>query len=284
MGVVLDRTNYGRWKATITSILEAKGVLDVVEGTREAPVPADDGYKAWKKDDALAKVIIITCLDDEHEKFVRACTTSKVMWDVIRQLKESTATPSLSLAAQDFYSLKWEDDMTAAAFLAQVSEVTERLSSLKKKREDWEIIGKVLSQVPARFTGFKQMWNMTKLTAQVTFLDLQTALLAAEADFTSQQAEVRMDMTVCGGLAAGSSGQQTGNRSGRKRQAPGKQCGGQLAKQVTCYGCGEPGHIRRNCPTKQKDKTSGSKPSPGTSLMAGGSASERDSWYGDSCA
>ena len=136
----------------MTSILEAKGVMDIVSGAKEAPIPAADGFSAWNKDDALARVIIITSLDDEHERFVRSCQTSQVMWETIRSLKESTATPNLSLAAQEFYSLIWDETEPAAAFLSRVSEVVEKLSALKKKREDWEVIGKVLSQVQSDFS------------------------------------------------------------------------------------------------------------------------------------
>ena len=111
--VILGDNNYGRWKTIITSILEAKEVIDVVTGVTAQPaVPAAGAvaavvtaYKAWKKDDATARVILVSSLDDQHEQFVRGCTTSKQIMDTIRRLKESTATPNVQLAWQELHEL-----------------------------------------------------------------------------------------------------------------------------------------------------------------------------------
>ena len=126
--VILNHSNFGRWKRLITSILGAKGVLDIVDGTRT--LPADRTLQAaWRKDDAKAQVILISSLDDEHEKFVRGATASREIWTTILRLKESTAQPNIHLAWQELHAVEWDGSGSIAGYLARITEAVERLKS-----------------------------------------------------------------------------------------------------------------------------------------------------------
>lgn len=273
---ILTHSNFGRWKVMVKALLEAKEVADVVAGTYVKP--AEDASaqdkKAWSKSDAVARVILISSLDDEHEKFVRGCGTSKDIWDTICRLKESTAAPNLHLAWQELHSIRWDGETPVAGYLGRVNEAVERLKSLKKEPDAACVMGLILSNLSAKFTSFKTTWNMTKLGADVKLLDLQSALLAAEADMNGSSLPAS-DMDT-GALTAGRF------KKGKKQTKTGKQ-----QQQKGCFRCGEVGHYKADCPLNE-DSSAGSRGSktgpgkrrPGGSAMMAGTFG--DGWLGDS--
>ena len=277
--VTLNSNNYGRWKVIITSLLEAKEVLDVVDGTRVRPAEllAND-LRTWKKADATARVILISSLDDEHEKFVRGCSTSKQIWDTLSRLKQSTSQPNIQLAWQQLHGLSWDGTGSIAGYLASINEATEKLKSLGKEPDETSIIGKVISSLPAKFTNFRTTWNMTRIGEEVTLLQLQSALLAAEADMASsiQPAEQQHQED------ADSVALTAGRRMGKKKSGHGQG----NKRKVICFNCRGEGHIKADCPSKghsaggngASGPRGGRKPG-GAAMMAG---TDGDCWFGDS--
>ena len=275
--VTLNQHNFGRWKVMVRAVLEAKDVLEVVDGTSVKPAvdAAAATRKAWQKADATARVILIASLDDEHEKFVRGCGTGKDIWDTICRLKESTAVPNVQLAWQELHSIKWDGATPVAGYLGRVNEAVERLKSLRKEPDNANVMGLILSSLPAKFTTFRTTWNMTKLAADVKLLDLQSALLAAEADLNSQSMPAEEADT--GALTAGNKRRGAFNK--KKRDDRGK-------RTIICYGCQGEGHIKSECPSREESTgskgarggTNGKRRPAGSAMMAG---TFDDGWYGD---
>lgn len=77
-----DGTNFQGWKAQVNALFVMNDVLDIVDGTREEPV-AGAGYAAALKknvkDDATAKFIILSNLDEAQQVCVLSCSSAKEM-------------------------------------------------------------------------------------------------------------------------------------------------------------------------------------------------------------
>ena len=79
-----DGTNFQGWKAQVNALFVMNDVLDVVEGTREAPAAGAGQAATLKKkvkDDATAKFIILSNLDEAQQVCVLSCISAKEMWE-----------------------------------------------------------------------------------------------------------------------------------------------------------------------------------------------------------
>ena len=282
----LTSNNYQRWKFEVSAILESKEVLDVVNGTLKLP---DDTkvleVKDWKKKDALARTILSKSLDDDHHNFIRSCLTSKDMWSTIVSLKEQATVSTKLLANQEFHSFKWESGMSVSSFLSQLNVIAGKLESLDAKQDESSLIGKVIHCLPQEFDSFRQSWRLTS-TGDSTFTKLQSELLAAEADMKARDPLASATGDAFYGKGSSRGQGQTGTRSfggGKKKSG----------KEVICYSCQKPGHMKRDCPKlklkkkeqkkKQKsDSEEEDKASGYVSAMSAYSINLEDGWIADS--
>jgi hypothetical protein len=75
-------TNFQGWKAQVNALFVMNDVLDIVDGTREEPAAGAGHAAALKKnvkDDATAKFIILSNLDEAQQVCVLSCISAKEM-------------------------------------------------------------------------------------------------------------------------------------------------------------------------------------------------------------
>lgn len=264
---ILTEQTFPRWKNQLRNVLKADGLLGYADGTTARPVDAGE-LATWKKMDAKARAIISSSLDDLHESFVRGCSTSKQMLAKLKDMYERSSASKKYVAWQELFDLKWPDEMQAASFIASVNIMSMTLETLDKKPDDSLLIGKVLSVLPARFEGFKQSWILTKTGAGITFEDLRSGLMNAEASFAAKSKDESQD-----GLAFLNRGK------GRRQQEKGKS-----KKDFKCHHCQQKGHFKRQCPQllaggkEEKDRADKS----GSGFSAGKMWARDTQWLGDS--
>lgn len=258
----LGRDNYGRWKATVLNILEAKGVKGQIASTVRRPTE-ESKVAVWDKEDALARLLISTSMDDDHESAIRGCATAKDMWATITKLKEGTSVVNLYSAWQDFIDVQWEVETPASVFIGRINEAVSRLSSLGKKPDENMIVGRALSAVPNRLKTFRSTWNVMKRDASsVTWEDLQSALLAAETEMGPFQED-------SGGALKSFKGR---NGSGKQRRK----------KPFRCFNCNQEGHKVADCPRPRKGDGKQMKKGSGSGFVVSGDALDEEEWLADS--
>lgn len=100
----LTTSTFARWQFQIKNVLEAEGVLDIVEGFEKQPVvkllPSEtgyqaeiDGYNRWRKRDARARAIISSSLDDMNDGYVRGSRSSSDVLIGIHEKKPLQVNP-----------------------------------------------------------------------------------------------------------------------------------------------------------------------------------------------
>lgn len=148
-------------------------------------------------------------------------------------------------------------------------------------------VGKVLHCLPTEFDSFRQSWRLQK-DDTATFTELQTQLLATEADLKSRDPVA----TATGDAFYGKSGgnkKRFGRGQGLKDKRTNDSKGsGDKKRHVKCFKCNKLGHYKRECPLNRNDDN-GDDERNGTSgfMVSGGNAMSavcQEQWLGDSAA
>ena len=279
--IQLSSTNYQRWKYEIQAILESRDVMDIADGTVEKPTDPSK-LKAWKKGDATARMVLSRSLDEEHHSFIRACKTSAEIWTTLVTIKERTTSSTKLIASQDFAAYRFDPGMTVGSFLAAFNAIVGRMESSGMTVDDATKIGKVLHCLPTEYDSFRQSWRLTK-DDKASFTDLQSQLLATEADIKS-----RDPVEASGGDAF--VGRNVGGDRNRRAESENDSTGEKRRdrkKDVKCYYCNRKGHIKKDCQQREHDERSGTsqeEDSSNCSLVSDQAyvATTNDEWLGDS--
>jgi hypothetical protein len=83
---MFDSTYYNRWRLEIEIDLEQKQLLDIVDGTEEAP-DAQGGtrFKAWKKQHGVARSTILLTMERPSQQQYGVQKDAKVLWDQVKE-------------------------------------------------------------------------------------------------------------------------------------------------------------------------------------------------------
>jgi len=156
----LTRASYTRWKFEMMALLESKSVEDLIDGTRTEPAEtADETTKAtWRKNNALAKSLILKTLDEDHFKVISTCTTARDMWTRLTALYEDVSATTKLLVNEDFHGYCWLEGMNVSTYIAGLAEVVQRLRSLGETVSRETVIGKIVRGLPEQFNSFREVW------------------------------------------------------------------------------------------------------------------------------
>ena len=281
--IQLSSTNYQRWKYEVQAILESKEVMDIVDGTEARPTDPNK-LKAWRKGDATARMVLSRSLDEEHHSFIRACKTSAEIWTTLVTIKERTNSSTKLIASQDFAALRFDPGTTVGSFLAAFNAIVGKMESSGIKVEDSTKIGKVLHCLPTEYDSFRQSWRLTK-DDKATFTDLQSQLLATEADIKSRDplaasgGEAFLGKNVNGSANRNHKSKTDGGAADKKKR--------DRKKTIECFYCHKKGHIKKDCQQREHDERTGSsqeEDSSDGSMVSGQAyvATSSDQWLGDS--
>ena len=281
--IQLTSTNYQRWKYEIQAILESKEVQDIVDGTEAKPTDPSK-LKVWRKGDATARMVLSRSLDEEHHSFIRACKTSAEIWTTLVTIKERTNSSTKLIASQDFAALRFDPGTTVGSFLAACNAIIGKMESSGILVDDATKIGKVLHCLPMEYDSFRQSWRLTK-DDKATFTDLQSQLLATEADIKSRDplvasgGEAFYGKNVNGGANRNRKSKYDSDAADKKEKA--------RKKNIVCFNCNKKGHYKRECrQLKQKDESDTSREEDSDNGFVVSDQAfpglEADQWLGDS--
>ncbi|KAH7636849.1 hypothetical protein HUG17_7055 [Dermatophagoides farinae] len=166
-----------------------------------------------------AKMIISKSLDDINHQRIIGCQTPNQMFKKLRLFHEGSSSTSIAKLKQKFYEIVWTGDVRET--FSQIRKVAAELSGRDAPESEESIVSKALSILPVEYEAVK--------------FSVETARLTSDQELTLEQLE-----TILQGKIESS---VTKNILG-------------LAKKdkriIRCYGCNKIGHIRRNCPEKDK--------------------------------
>ena len=200
-------------------VLQARDLWEVVNGEEVKP-EAEKAGQAWEKKARKALATIALALSAAEKEHIIECTTPKAAWEVLEKLYEGKGRNRKFMLLQELFrhSLGMTEGMDS--YLRAIREKLSELSTVGLKLEEDVKLAIILNGLPERYR-----YLVVSLEKQETIdFDELTARLLEEELKINPPMSTTMAMTA-------------------KRNSGGK---------VQCWGCGEEGHVRKDCPMGQK--------------------------------
>ena len=225
--------NWQIWKYQMTAILEARELYGHIDGTLTRPSASDSSSGAtasFDKAQKKTKALIVTSIKSDLIYLITECQTPKEIWDTLKQRFERDTMVNKLFLKQRFFSLRMKESDPVDEHLRRMKVITDQLAAIKAPIPEDEHIVALLLSLPRSYNTL-----VTALTAkgdELTLSQLHQALLNEE------EKRKRSKSKTDGGIGADEESALQHNKLDRKH--------------VKCYGCGEEGHVIRNCPLKKK--------------------------------
>lgn len=224
----LGNTNYTTWAIDMELLLSTKNVWAAVQA---------DGADA--ADNANARALLGYHLGREHKLLLQQYSTAKGLWDHLKAhfgVRDNVRRLELK---KQLNTLQLERGESIDGYLARVRKLVTELAGSGNRPTDQDVTDAVLNGLPTEFDSTVEALCI-QASGEMTLESIAPRLLAREQKIASRSkkpdgAHERAYMANGTYLKGrGSDRRQLGSRPD--------------SRTVTCYNCGERGHIKRKCP------------------------------------
>ncbi|KAI3430967.1 hypothetical protein D9Q98_009372 [Chlorella vulgaris] len=236
----LDVDNYATWKTRMKYLLVSMGLWAAIE--------IDD---VSREIDQKALAQIGLHVKEHHLSTLERYDTAKGAWTHLQQVYQAKSNARKLQLRQELTLLKMMPNEPLTKFFSRAQDLQTQLRAAGHPVADQDVAWAVLAGLPAAYSTVITVLSTTSEN-DMTLTDILPKLLHVEQ---KEQMTQRRDETAL--TARPSSGNGTGSSrnpgfSGSTGFNSTPRPNGS-SHQKTCYYCGRPGHIQRDCRTKQRD-------------------------------
>lgn len=271
----LNDNNWNVWKFQIKVTLIAKELFDVVNGSTPKPeVGNAEEQKAFNIKDAKAQEILVSRMEQGPLSHIISCGSSSEMWTKLHAIYERQSNVSVHLLQQQFFNMKFEDNVMN--FLSKIQNLIATIKQQSNEIPENMVITKVIMSLPEQYKHFISAWESVA-DDQRTLSNLTARLLIEEERLKSNEKTVALTANDRGqsNIKCFSCGKPGHKKSQCKRIPP------KVNKTVVCNFCQKKGHMSRDCWFRQRKlpKNAGEN---SVALMGTTEEQEVMKWYLDS--
>jgi hypothetical protein len=219
--------NYRTWKFSMKMVLQARDLWEIVSGEEVKP-DAEKTGQAWEKKARKALATIALALSAAEKEHIIDCTAPKAAWDILEKLYEGKGRNRKFMLLQELFRMSMEGGRMDF-YLRAVREKMSELSTIGLKLEDDIKLAIILNGLAERY---RYLVVSLENQEKIDFDELTARLLEEELKINPPTTTVHALMS-------------------KKNLYSG---GGFVEREYRCYGCGEMGHRRRECPKREKEK------------------------------
>ena len=279
---LLRKENYRAWSSKLKAQLKVMDCWRLVTAVElmppdAAPAGSTDAQqaaalltrKSWDKRQDRAAAILITSISDEESHTVQAVDEDPVqIWNRLREKFERRSEAEAETAQMNLLDFAHREGETANATIDRFETIV-MICQDQGVPADENLQKRMLLARPAdRYSFLKQNYLLAPVASRPDLISLKAQIRDIDAEFQKSNSATRVKPgqvnhaeaesawsqgTVSGGGRSSDrrSGRGAG-RGGRGGGGRGRGDGGRGGKDVTCYCCGQKGHIKPNCPKKDE--------------------------------
>ena len=219
--------NYRTWKFSIKMILQTRDLWKMINDEEVKP-DAEKLGQAWEKKTRKALAIIALALSAAEKEHIIDYTIPKTAWDILEKLYEEKERNRKFMLLQELFRMSMESERMDS-YLRAMREKMSELSTIDLKLEDDIKLAIILNGVPERYRYLiVNLENQEK----IDFDELTTRLLEEELKINPPTMTIHALMS--------------------KKNLYSSE--GFVEREYRCYECGEMGHLKRDCPKREKKK------------------------------
>src|ERR1700679_3899606 len=208
--------NYAVWKIKMIDILTGQDLWEYVDGTTILPTDTAS-QSGWRKKDWLALSMIRLRVADKMLVYVASLTSAREAWETLNSLLEAQGALGIVLARQKLFRAQCAEGTTIEEHIRTLRSYQEELHNLEQKTDGEEFSIILLSSLP-------ESWNAYISSIDTTSLKEAPRLIARILEHDRRM-----------GMRGTAEDTALAAKPWKKKINP----------NITCYGWGKRGNIRR---------------------------------------
>lgn len=236
------RINFGLWQIQVKDVMIQSGLHKALKG-RPTVETSKEGSKSgmsdedWEELDLKAASVIRLSLAKNVLANVQGISSAKELWEKLEGMYQAKGVSNRVYLKEQFHTLRMNEGTTISDHLSVLNGIVSELEAIGVKIDDEDIALRLIWSLPHIYEHMKPILIHGK--EKIVFSEVTGKLFSEEKRLSSGYSVPPENLAL---VAVG----------GWKKK-------NSMNKKPVCWGCGQSGHLKRNCPKGGADLASSSR-------------------------